>query len=164
MKTQPTPLPTPARPRSEKEWNGFRFTACSLDSEKVLNLPPTRKRAADGKAEEIQTTLGEIYKSLANCHTEIESWPGQGIIITTDTEKLVVAGLQFNCDVLKKLLELRSDGVNPFTADWFWYDRDFVRDMPQASYPETGARRLQGTPETPVRNGPDCSLALGHKP
>ncbi len=134
MKSQPTPLPTPTQPRSEKEWDGFRFTAYSLVIEKVWSLPLTRKRAADGEAEEIRTTVGDIYKSLANCHTEIELLEGQGIIITTETEKLFVAGLSFHRDVLTTLIELRSDGVDPFTADWFWYDRDSVRDEPQRSY------------------------------
>jgi len=134
MKNQPAPLPAPARPRSEKEWDGFRFAAYSLVLEKVWNLPLTRKCPIDGKTQEIQTTVGEIYKSLANRQTEVESWAGCDMIITTETEKLVLDGMPFHRDVLQALLGFRSEGVDPFAADWFWYDRDSVRDTPQCSY------------------------------
>jgi hypothetical protein len=134
MKEQSTSVPTPARPRSEKEWQGFHFAAYSLVIEKVWDLPLARKRPSGGNTEKIQTTVGEIYLSLANCHIEIEYWGGCDMTITTETEELVLEGMPFHRDVLNALLRLRSDGVDPFAADWFWYDRDSVRDTPQCSY------------------------------
>jgi hypothetical protein len=134
MKNQPAPVPTPACPHSEKEWEGFHFAAYSLVIEKVWGLPLTRKRPVDGNTEKIPTTVGEIYDSVANCHIEIECWAGCDMTITTETEKLFLDGMPFHRDVLCTLLGLRSEGVDPFDSDWFWYDRDSVRDTPQCSY------------------------------
>jgi len=134
MKKESTSVPTSARPRSEKEWEGFHFAAYSLVIEKVWDLPLTRKRPSGGNTEKIQTTVGEIYLSLANCHIEIDNWSGCDMTITTETEKLVLDGMPFHRDVLQALLGLRSEGIDPFAADWFWYDRDSVRDTPQCSY------------------------------
>jgi hypothetical protein len=50
---------------NQQKWEGFRFTAYSLDV-KVLDLALTQRRRVDGKAENISTTVGEVYKRLAD--------------------------------------------------------------------------------------------------
>jgi len=111
-----------------KEWGGFNSAAYWLDFEKVLGLALTQKRAADGKVEEIPTTVGEIYKSLADRRIEIEDHVLE-IEITTDTGKLVFAGPSFIRKMLCKLLKLRNEGANPFSTQWFWYDWDWNRNV-----------------------------------
>jgi hypothetical protein len=114
-----------------KKWGGFRFTAYWLDMGKILALPLTQRRQVDGKTEEIPTTLGEIYKSLADRRVAVEDV--LEIEITTDTEELIFAGPPFTREMLCKLLELRNDGANPFSTHWFWYDWDWNTSV-QESY------------------------------
>jgi hypothetical protein len=116
--------PTQARPSSEEEWRGFRFTAYSLHWGEVGNLPLTQKRGVYGQEEEIQTTLGEIYKTVIKWpQPEVQSYY-QFLEITNDTELLRVAGLPFHRDMLMAWIELWNHKIHPFAADWFWYDRD----------------------------------------
>ena len=118
----------------EKQWEGFRFATYSLDSKKVWALPLTKKSAAQEQTEETSITVGDVYESLVNQHFEIELFSISGVRVTTDTEKLEFKGSPFNCDVLGELLRLTKDGVNPFSARWFWYDEDTCREDPQEMY------------------------------
>ena len=115
-----------------KKWGGFRFTAYWLESGKIRALPLTQRRQVDGKTEEIPTTVGEIYKSLADRRIEVEDV--LELEITTDTEELVFAGPPFTRGMLCKLLELRNDGADPFSDQWFWYDRNWCLVDAQESY------------------------------
>lgn len=99
---------------NQQKWDGFHCTAYSLDS-KVLDLPLTQRRHADGKTENIPTTVGEVYKSMAGRRIEVEDATLE-IKITTETEKLVFAGPSFVLRMLDELLTLRNDGANPFSA------------------------------------------------
>jgi hypothetical protein len=111
-----------------KKWKGFHFSEYSLDS-KALALPLQEKRPTAG-----QTTVGDVYERLADRHIEME---GGGVLetkITTDTEQLVFEGPQFNREILYHLLSLRSEGTNPFSAGWFWYDKDSDMSNPQDLY------------------------------
>src|SRR5579859_1715434 len=118
----------------EKQWEGFRFAAYSLDSKKILALPLAKKSAEKEQTEQTSTTVGDVYESLINQHFEIEPFSVLGVRVTTDTEKWQFKGAQFNCDVLGELLRLSKDGVNPFSARWFWYDEDSCRDEPHEMY------------------------------
>lgn len=117
-----------------KEWEGFRFAAYSLDSKKVCNLPLTREWLKEGKTEQVPITVGDVYGSLLERHFEVNPYSILSVQITTDNDKLEFKGSQFNCELLKKLLQLRKDGVNPFSSLWFWYDSDSCREDPQESY------------------------------
>jgi hypothetical protein len=117
----------------EKQWEGFRFAAYSLDSKKIWALPLVKKPAKE-QTEQTSTTVGDVYESLVNQHFEIEPFSILGVRVTTDTEKLEFKGPQFNCDVLGELLRLTKDGINPFSAQWFWYDEDSCRDEPNEIY------------------------------
>lgn len=116
-----------------KEWEGFRFTAYSLDVDKVWDLPLTQERSTDGKAEQIPTTLSKVYESVADKHFGVgpESFC---VRITTDAEKLTFRGPWCNCIILKALLELKKEGVGPFSTLWFWYDSDSCSDDPHEIY------------------------------
>jgi len=118
----------------EKQWEGFRFAAYSLDSKKIWALPLTKKSAEEEQTGQTSTTVGDVYESLINQHFEIEPFSILGVRVTTDTEKLQLKGAQFNCDVLGELLRLTKDGVNPFSARWFWYNEDSCRDEPHEMY------------------------------
>ena len=117
-----------------KEWDGFQFMAYSLDASKVAALPLTQRRNVDGKVEELSTTVGDIYGNLVDQPFEVEPFAILAIKIKTSKEKLTFSGPAFNLNILAELLSLRKDGADPFTAQWFWYDRDSCRDDPQDLY------------------------------
>jgi len=114
-----------------KKWSGFRSTEYALENLKILALLLTQKRQVGGKSEEIPTTVGEIYKSLAGRSVEVEDV--LELEIKTDTEELVFAGPPFTREMLCKLLEFRNDGTDPFSSSWFWYDWDWNTSV-QESY------------------------------
>ena len=108
---------------NQQKWRGFRFTAYSLNP-KVLDLPLAQKRRVGGKTEQIPTTVGEIYKSLADRRIEVKDTIVE-TEVTTDSEKLVFVGPTFVLRMLEELLKLRNDGANPFAAAaWYLYDTD----------------------------------------
>jgi hypothetical protein len=117
---------------NQQKWSGFHCTAYSLNS-KVLDLPLTQRRRVDGATENIPTTVGEVYKRLADRRIEVEEAILE-IEITTETEKLVFAGPAFILRMLEELLGLRNDGANPFSATWYLYDSEFSTDQPHDLY------------------------------
>jgi hypothetical protein len=117
---------------NQQKWEGFRFTAYSLDV-KVLDLPLTQRRRIDGKTENIPTTVGEVYKQLADRRIEVEDTTIE-TEITTDSEKLVFAAPTFILRMLEELLGLRNDGANPFSATWYLYDSESSMDQPHDLY------------------------------
>jgi len=117
---------------NQKKWSGFRFTAYSLDL-KVLELPLNERRRLDGKIENIQTKVGEVYDHLADRSVEVED----GVLeveVKTETEELSFSGPQFNHGLLSELLKVRKTGANPFSADWYLYDSDSSTDQPNDLY------------------------------
>jgi|SRR5579872_107771 len=119
------------------EWEGFRFAAYSLDSEKVWALPLTRKCPKNEKIEQIRTTVGEILANLADQRFEVDQsyrLKRFGVGVTIENEELEFNGPSFNYNVLKELLQLKKDGVEPFSALWFWYDSDSCLDDPHERY------------------------------
>ena len=54
--------------------------------------------------------------------------------IATNSENQEYRGPSFNCQVLRELLQLKKEGVEPFSALWFWYDSDSCMEDPHESY------------------------------
>ena len=119
-----------------KEWEGFKLTAYTLD-ENVLNLALSWvKPTTEGKKEQEPTTVGEVYRSLADQQVKLD---GTGrwlrhIKISTASDELEVAGPVFNLEILYEILSLRKDGSSPFEANWFWYTRDFPTNDYRCAY------------------------------
>jgi hypothetical protein len=113
-----------------KEWRGFHFGPYWLD-EKILRMPLTLKHPRG--PEEPPTTVGEIYKSVANRQVEIED-DTVGVTITLDGERLVLKCPTFHKQLMLVLFALRKEGVEPFSADWFYYDHDSCVDDPHEHY------------------------------
>ena len=96
----------------------FHFTAYSLLSKKVWDLPLTEKRTVDGKSEKVPTTVGAVYESLAEGRVEIHAFDGTW----------------FNREMLGVLLNFRKDGIDPFRTWWFWYDIDRCMEEPRTTF------------------------------
>jgi hypothetical protein len=116
-----------------KEWEGFRFRAYWLDPEKVLSLPLTLERSVDGKEDNVATTVEELYRKLADGRVESDHRPAD-LKIKTKTQELCVRGLWFNLEIMHTLLTLLNDGVDPFAAQWFWYDHNRALKDPHEVY------------------------------
>jgi hypothetical protein len=101
-----------------RERNGFHFTAYSLLSKKVWDLPLTEKRTVDGKPEKVPTTVGAVYESLPKGQVEIHAFDGPS----------------FNREILRELLNFGKDGIDPFWTWWFWYDIDQCMEEPNDIY------------------------------
>jgi len=119
---------------STKEWDGFLPTAYSLDSEKVWRLPLTQGDPKEGKLEKVSTTVGNVYESLANQQCTIDPTSFRVVRIVMNGEELEFTGPSFSCHILRELLQLKKDGVEPFSALWFWYDSDSRMDDPHETY------------------------------
>ena len=52
----------------------------------------------------------------------------------TDNGEVVLKGPTFNCPVLRELLALKADGIEPSSSQWFWYDGDSCSDDPHELY------------------------------
>lgn len=118
-----------------KEWDGFHFGAYFLDSQKVWTLPITQERLNDGKTEQVSTTVGKMYVDLAKRNFEVEpSLFGGGFKAIADHDELQFSGPSFNCEILREILQLKKEGVEPFSAQWFWYDSDSCREDPIENY------------------------------
>jgi hypothetical protein len=130
-------LPTP-----DKKWDGFRLTEYYLDHKKVFALQLTEKRTENGEASDFATTVGDVYQRLSGreckadprtpVNTEKRTENGNvhiqrdiGVVIATDTEKLVFTGPPFNGDLLATMLDLRRRGIEALLCHWFYYDEDW---------------------------------------
>jgi hypothetical protein len=54
--------------------------------------------------------------------------------LTVDDERKVFAGPSFSQQLLMTILKLRSEGIEPFHSEWYFFDHDSVRDDPHESY------------------------------
>lgn len=110
---------------TDKKWRGFQLTGYYLVG--VPNLPIIENCIVNGKREEIPTTIGEIYKSVAKTHFEVEDVTVE-IVVRTDTEERRFGGKDFNMKMLYEMLRLRQEGDGPLGARWYWYDRNWGDD------------------------------------
>ena len=101
-----------------REWNGFHFTAYSLRSKKVWDLPLIETRTVGGKPEKVPTTVGAVYESFPQAQVEIHAFDGPS----------------FNHELLGVLLHFRKDGIDPFKTWWFWYDINRCMEEPNDIY------------------------------
>jgi hypothetical protein len=56
------------------------------------------------------------------------------LTVKTESREVALKGQSFNCAVLRELLALKAEGVEPFSSLWFWYDSDLCRYDPGESY------------------------------
>ena len=115
------------------KWDGFRFKAYWLNSEKVLGLSLFEERRVDGKLEKVPTTVGEIFGRYTDRCDGVED-ATFAAEVTSGTEKTKFAGTPFNHRLLGDLLALRKEGANPFLAKWFFYNHDICTDDPHEIY------------------------------
>jgi len=116
-----------------KEWDGFRLTTYSLDSQKTLGLQLKEERPIDGNQGTVATTVGDVYRRLLGQFVQIVN-SGPVVQIITESEKLAFTGSSFSCAMLTELLRVRKDGFDPFFAEWFFYDSDSARGGPHELY------------------------------
>jgi hypothetical protein len=94
----------------------------------VFELPFTWVSRPDSEPQEsIQTTLGQILRDTADwrvgsVYVGFAMGPGRpdGVYeasIDADSKAAVVASTHFNCELLKRLIDFRSGGVNPALRD-----------------------------------------------
>jgi hypothetical protein len=119
----------------DPQWEGFQPVAYWLDL-KVLDLPLTQQIGEGTK--EVATTVGNVFEALKDKRITPETFE-KGVSVwtdigTTDGTKFRLSGHDFSCRVLYEMLKLRAQGVSPFNATWYYYDRDLCRDDPQVSY------------------------------
>jgi len=143
------------------EWDGFGPAAYTL-GQGVWKLPIDRlvmDHSGEGDAvTRMPTTVGDTFKLYNGWLREedgrtikVEGKPigeiesdsglgeeGEGIIsvLTVKTSSGVerYSGSGFSVELLETLLRLRKAGTNPFTASWFFFDADHVRDDLHARY------------------------------
>jgi hypothetical protein len=126
----------------DAQWSGFQPVECLLDANKVFSLSFTRvnKNGAD-LDEPIQTTLADVLQETTNWHVKnvehgfaIGSGGRYQITISADPESMKLLSVEFNCHLLKTLVDLRSANVNPFYATWFWYGASDMMEEPNTAY------------------------------
>jgi hypothetical protein len=96
----------------------FHFTAYSLVSKKVWDLPLTERRTVGGQPEKVPTTVGAVYESFPEGKVEIHAFDGPS----------------FHRELLRVLLNFRKDGIHPFETWWFWYDISTCMEEPNDIY------------------------------
>ena len=147
-----------------KEWEGFRFVAYSLNWEKLEampltlesgDLPPEDRRVVDrdpetGKlvlvpepptkdrteeAAREKLTVGSAYRRIARSKFEVPEQLGiLRLTVKTENGDIVLKGSSFSCGLLRELLALVAEGIEPFYTEWFFFDSDSCRHDPQEIY------------------------------
>ncbi len=100
---------------------------------RVAALSITERRQVDGKQEDTPTTLEEIFGRFKDRSIRVE----EGFLyteLTVDDERKSFAGPSFSRDMLMTILKLRSEGIEPFHSEWYFFDHDSCRDGPHESY------------------------------
>src|SRR5271157_3633559 len=113
------------------DWEGFQPVSYWFEH-KVLDLPLAEKSANGGA--DVPTTVGNVYQRFAEKKLTEDSLSGSVInmeIETTDGEKMLLSGQDFNRRILETLLKFRADGINPFNVVLYYYDKDSCRQDPQ---------------------------------
>src|SRR5437868_4373354 len=106
------------RSKSKVQWEGFKPIEYLLDL-KVMELPLKKPVVVNGKSEEVPTTVGEIYEG-AREQSKLEGF-WDATIKMSNGDELIIKGPSFSRDILRTMLGLRADGINPFATTWFWY-------------------------------------------
>ena len=124
---------------SQQEWDGFRPTAYSLDSqvpELQITRGPGGSTWAPARTElpaESATTLGEVFMQLRE--EELQEISLLLVLtVKTASEEHTFSGPSFNLSLLAALLRLQKVGVHGFDASWLYYDSNSLRDDPHDSY------------------------------
>jgi hypothetical protein len=122
--------------RPNLRWEGFQPVPYWFDLQKTLALPLTRK-SDDGKTD-LPTTVGDLFVLFRDKTLGPESFEtgiGEDKLVTQDASlKVVINGPSFNRDILKTMLKLRSEGINPSGTVWYYFDHDSCLDYPQEVY------------------------------
>ena len=80
--------------------------------------------------------MGHVYDKFEGQHItersfEVGLWLG---LETTDGIKLRVGGPDFNLRLLLLMLQLRQEGINPFSVSWYFYDEAVCRTDAEVAY------------------------------
>jgi hypothetical protein len=101
----------------------------------VAHESPTEERGQDETTKERPLTVAGIYSRLVRCKFEVEERPViLRLNVKTENGEIVLKGPSFNCAMLRELLALKAEGIEPFSSLWFWYDRDSSREDPHDIY------------------------------
>ena len=111
----------------------FSPTAYTLDLKKVWDLRVEEIWQSESGREEVETTIGQVLKSLKG-HQIVDIEMLFGLRIQTDSQELVLDGPSFNMDLLEALIRLYGKGVEIYECEWLWYDCDSCREKPNRSY------------------------------
>jgi hypothetical protein len=158
------PMKKHTRADPTKKWEGFRFTAYAINWEKLETMPltleggdlppedrgfvdrdpktgeqflvpepPTKDRTEEAAREGL--TVGSAYRRIARSKFEMPEQTGiLRLTVKTENGEIVLKGSSFNYGLLRELLSLVAEGIEPFYTEWFWFDSDSCRDDPQESY------------------------------
>ena len=103
---------------------GFQPVGYLFDREKVLGLQFTKDNPNAGERDKtVPTTIGDLMAETAAWQIRAVETGPDTTTISTATRTMVVRSALFNCELLKTLLDLRSEGADPFRTTWYWYDR-----------------------------------------
>lgn len=122
--------------KPDLQWEGFQPVAYWFGTEKIWALPLTRKHG-DSKGDE-PTTVGDIIVLLRDKQLKPESFE-RGVlesefVAADDSLKVTVKGPPFNCDLLRIILQLHSEGIGALEAVWYYFDHDSCRQEPHEMY------------------------------
>ena len=83
----------------------------------IAHEPATHEGGGDVPTEEHRLTVGGIYGRLARCKFEMEERPVVlRLTVKTESREVALKGQSFNCAVLRELLALKAEGVEPFSS------------------------------------------------
>ncbi len=122
--------------KPDLHWEGFEPVPYWFHMEKSFALKLTRK--SEGQNADQHTTVGDVYALLRDKPLSPESLEGgvleDRFVTLDDSLTLKIEGPLFNRDVLRTMLTLHSEGINPFSAIWYYFDHDSCRQDPQECY------------------------------
>lgn len=127
--------------QTKQKWDGFRPVGYRLDLKVIdgipINVIPERTDGGDRSV--IPTTVFKAFaglrdKQIKEVETGIggddpDSWHVVAVETDSGTERF--SGSPFAVTLLERLVCLHKDGINPFEARWFFYDKDTEHDAGQ---------------------------------
>lgn len=140
--------PSIDKAQTKDKWRGFGAGEYSLNTEVIHKIPISEvSEAGEGGVRTTSpTTVGEAFKFFNGWlrkegkeYVEVKGepirdiqFPYDGFTVETASGEKRFSGTDFAEHLLYVLLNLRKEGINPYKARWFFYDRDSSRDASES--------------------------------
>jgi hypothetical protein len=108
------------------KWDGFRPVMYSL-AIKALDLPLKQVQGDGEQRQEGTITIAKVLQDFGGRDFQV-AYDITSITVTSGSDAVNLQGPSFNIKLAFAILGLRKEGIEPYAARWFWYDKAVSND------------------------------------